>query len=363
MVKELKSILKDQSREEEFYGFISKARHQGFITREEIEQFFDGEPHSLESSKKFLGYLNEEGIEILDFPENPEQHDPLILKGLEQTIDPVKLYLRDMGRTSLLTREGEVELARRMEREKKVSEEAKNELVKANLRLVVSIAKKYINRGLKFLDLIQEGNIGLMRAVEKFDYRRGYKFSTYATWWIKQAITRAVADQARTIRIPVHMMETIGKLRKAANAIIKEKGSEPTSREIARRMGISEEKVQEIIKISQEPVSLNAPIGDEVDSFIGDFIEDREMPSPPDVVTHISLREQIHKALNSLTEREAEILRLRFGLKDGNEYTLEEVGHRFKVTRERIRQIEAKALRKLKQAAKAEQLRSFISSN
>ena len=271
--------------------------------------------------------------------------------------DPVKIYLKEIGRVPLLTAEEEIELATRMAQGDPY---AKKRLSEANLRLVVSIAKRYVGRGMQFLDLIQEGNLGLIKAVEKFDYTKGYKFSTYATWWIRQAITRAIADQARTIRIPVHMVETITKVKKASSQLLHKNGHEPSAEEIAKELNIPVERVREIIRISQDPVSLETPIGEEEDSHLGDFIPDDDAPAPAEAASLTLLKEQLNEVLDTLTEREAKVLRLRFGLEDGRQRTLEEVGKQFNVTRERIRQIEAKALRKLRHPSRSKKLRDFL---
>ena len=271
--------------------------------------------------------------------------------------DPVRMYLKEIGKVPLLTAEQEIELAKRLE---EGDEAAKQQLAEANLRLVVSIAKRYVGRGMLFLDLIQEGNLGLIKAVEKFDYRKGFKFSTYATWWIRQAITRAIADQARTIRIPVHMVETINKLIRVSRQLLQEYGREPTPEEIAKEMNISEAKVREIIKIAQEPVSLETPIGEEEDSHLGDFIPDEDAPAPAEAASFALMKEQLMEVLDTLTPREEKVLRLRFGLDDGHQRTLEEVGREFNVTRERIRQIEAKALRKLRHPSRSKKLRDYL---
>ncbi|MEE8886695.1 MAG: RNA polymerase sigma factor RpoD [Eubacteriales bacterium] len=292
-----------------------------------------------------------------DNSENLEHIDLSVQEGVSIE-DPVRMYLKEIGKVPLLTGEEEIELAKRMEQG---DEEAKNKLATANLRLVVSIAKRYVGRGMQFLDLIQEGNLGLLKAVEKFDYRKGYKFSTYATWWIRQAITRAIADQARTIRIPVHMVETINKQVRVSRQLLQELGREPTPEEIAAEMHVPVERVREIMKISQEPVSLETPIGEEEDSHLGDFIPADNTQAPSDAAEYMMLTEQLNEVLDTLTEREQKVIRLRFGLDDGRARTLEEVGKEFNVTRERIRQIEAKALRKLHHPSRSKKLRGYLS--
>ena len=292
--------------------------------------------------------------------ENTEEQDLDIDLTIPDSVnieDPDRMYLKEIGKVPLLTADEEQELAQRMENG---DEEAKKRLAEANLRLVVSIAKRYVGRGMLFLDLIQEGNLGLIKAVEKFDYRKGFKFSTYATWWIRQAITRAIADQARTIRIPVHMVETINKLVRVSRQLLQELGREPTPEEIADKMDIPVDRVREIIKISQEPVSLETPIGEEEDSHLGDFIQDDNVPVPADAAAFTLLKEQLHEVLGTLTEREQKVLKLRFGLDDGRARTLEEVGKEFNVTRERIRQIEAKALRKLRHPSRSRKLKDYL---
>ena len=300
--------------------------------------------------------ISEAGIQIVD----EDQRDKELFEQALSDIgldDPVKMYLKDIGRVPLLSAEEEVDLAKRMQEN---DEAAKKRLSEANLRLVVSIAKRYVGRGMLFLDLIQEGNLGLMKAVEKFDYQKGFKFSTYATWWIRQSITRAIADQARTIRIPVHMVETINKLTRVQRVLLQELGREPLPSEIAERMGVTEERVREIQKIAQDPVSLETPIGEEEDSHLGDFIEDEKTTTPSDSVAFTMLKEQLLGVLDTLTPREEKVLRLRYGIDDGKPRTLEEVGKEFNVTRERIRQIEAKALRKLRHPSRSKKLKDFL---
>ena len=346
---------------------VESGKSKGTLTLKEVADQLEGVELEPDQLDKILNMLDTLGVDVVSEIELPEPEavpeetpvDDLDLSVPEgiSTDDPVRMYLKEIGKVPLLTADEEIELAKRME---EGDEEAKRKLAEANLRLVVSIAKRYVGRGMLFLDLIQEGNLGLIKAVEKFDYRKGYKFSTYATWWIRQAITRAIADQARTIRIPVHMVETINKLIRVSRQLLQEYGREPQPEEIAREMGISDEKVREIIKIAQEPVSLETPIGEEEDSHLGDFIPDDEAPAPAEAAAFTLLREQLMGVLSTLTPREEKVLRLRFGLDDGRARTLEEVGKEFKVTRERIRQIEAKALRKIRHPSRSKKLKDFL---
>ena len=346
---------------------VETGKSKGALTYKEIVDLFadcDLDPEQFDKILDTLSELNidiikEAGIVDAEPNSNLAQDEDLDISVPEgiSIDDPVRMYLKEIGKVPLLTAEEEIELAKRME---EGDEEAKHRLSEANLRLVVSIAKRYVGRGMLFLDLIQEGNLGLIKAVDKFDYRKGYKFSTYATWWIRQAITRAIADQARTIRIPVHMVETINKLIRVSRQLLQEFGREPMPEEIAEEMGISEEKVREIIKIAQEPVSLETPIGEEEDSHLGDFLPDDEAPAPADAAAFTLLKEQLMSVLSTLTPREEMVLKLRFGLEDGRQRTLEEVGKEFKVTRERIRQIEAKALRKLRHPSRSRKLKDSL---
>ena len=326
----------------------------------------DMDPDQLDKVLETLEALGVEVVNELDPQPEAEPAAPEPAEKVEDDLsvpegisidDPVRMYLKEIGKVPLLTAEEEIEIAKRLETG---DEEAKKKLSEANLRLVVSIAKRYVGRGMLFLDLIQEGNLGLIKAVEKFDYRKGFKFSTYATWWIRQAITRAIADQARTIRIPVHMVETINKLIRVSRQLLQQYGREPTPEEIAKEMGISESKVREIIKIAQEPVSLETPIGEEEDSHLGDFIPDDDAPAPAEAASFALMKEQLLDVLDTLTPREEKVLRLRFGLDDGRQRTLEEVGKEFNVTRERIRQIEAKALRKLRHPSRSKKLKDYL---
>jgi len=357
---------------------IDKAKAKGTLTNTEILAALGDADYDIDQIDKLYEALDSLGIDVnacfddealigsiedelendlesFDRPENMEK--ALASEGL-MIDDPVKLYLKEIGRVPLLDSEREAELARKTS---EGDEKAKKELVEANLRLVVSIAKRYVGKGLFFLDLIQEGNLGLMKAVSKFDYTKGYKFSTYATWWIRQAITRAIADQARTIRIPVHMVETIHKVTKTSRELLQEKGREVSAEEIAKELdNMNPEKVREIMKIAQDPISLETPVGEEEDSHIGDFIEDQESPAPAEAASYELLREQLNEVLRTLTPREEQVLRLRFGLEDGRQRTLEEVGQQFNITRERIRQIEAKALRKLRHPSRSKKLRDYL---
>ena len=392
-------------RKEQIFGsqmncLLERAKKQkNVVELQEIRDVFQNSPLTQAQLEHIIAYLEEQKIDVLTMPDinaddiedDVEEIDSLndmdvfqkpdrigsiqvtaeIEKGYEKTAeesensftergnaeDPVRMYLKEIGRIPLLSSEEEIELAKRME---EGDEEAKKKLSEANLRLTVSIAKRYSGRGMQFLDLIQEGNLGLIKAVEKFDYRKGYKFSTYATWWIRQSITRAIADQARTIRIPVHMVETMNRVNRTSRRLLQEYGREPTPEEIADTMNLPVERVLEISKISQEPVSLETPIGEEEDSHLGDFIQDEHIPVPADEAAHTLLREQLEKVMDTLSEREQKVLALRFGLEDGKPHTLEEVGREFQVTRERIRQIEAKALRKLRHPTRSRKLRDFL---
>lgn len=370
-------ILKNQEPKAILKELAQEGKAKGMLTYSEIEDAFEKIDITPEQIEKIYEVLEKLGIDVVaenmmiddeDFDDVslPEPDDIVETEETEIDIsipegvsidDPVRMYLKEIGKVPLLTSEEEIELAKRMEQG---DELAKKRLAEANLRLVVSIAKRYVGRGMLFLDLIQEGNLGLIKAVEKFDFRKGFKFSTYATWWIRQAITRAIADQARTIRIPVHMVETINKLIRVSRQLLQELGRDPTPEEIAKEMGLSEEKVRDIMKISQEPVSLETPIGEEEDSHLGDFIPDDEAPAPAESAAFTLLKEQLIDVLDTLTPREEKVLRLRFGLDDGRARTLEEVGREFNVTRERIRQIEAKALRKLRHPSRSKKLRDFL---
>ena len=360
---------KEKSDAEKVQDIVKKAKAKGKMTYEELAKELENtNPDQID---KVFDAFEEMGVNLLndDFEEEPDIDDLKEVENLKldeitdtsyegtSVDDPVRMYLREIGKIPLLSYDKELELAKRI---LQGDEEAKQELAEANLRLVVSIAKKYVGRGMLFLDLIQEGNMGLIKAVEKFDYTKGFKFSTYATWWIRQAITRAIADQARTIRIPVHMVETINRLIRTSRHLLQQYGREPTPEEIAAEMEMPVEKVMEIQKIAQDPVSLETPIGEEDDSHLGDFIQDEDSPAPQDAASYTLLREQLEEVMSTLTPREAKVLRLRFGLDDGKARTLEEVGKEFDVTRERIRQIEAKALRKLRHPSRSKKLRDYM---
>ena len=343
---------------------LDKGKSKGILSYQEIMDALEEIELSPEQIEKVYETLENLGIEVVgdidkeleEIKDKEEDLDLSVPEGISID-DPVRMYLKEIGKVPLLTPEEEVELAKRMQ---EGDQEAKKRLAEANLRLVVSIAKRYVGRGMLFLDLIQEGNLGLIKAVEKFDYSKGFKFSTYATWWIRQAITRAIADQARTIRIPVHMVETINKLIRVSRQLMQELGSEPQPEDIAKEMNLSVEKVREIMKIAQEPVSLETPIGEEEDSHLGDFIPDDDAPAPSEAASFTLLKEQLIDVLDTLTPREEKVLRLRFGLDDGRARTLEEVGKEFNVTRERIRQIEAKALRKLRHPSRSKKLKDYL---
>ena len=375
-------IRKDGHMEENAQKFLEKMnelvalgkKKKSILEVQEINDFFADMELSAEQMEKVFEYLEGHNIDVLritadtdddvDIDNMIAEEEEVDMENIDLSVpegvsieDPVRMYLKEIGKVPLLSAEREIELAKRME---EGDEDAKKELAEANLRLVVSIAKRYVGRGMLFLDLIQEGNLGLIKAVEKFDYHKGYKFSTYATWWIRQAITRAIADQARTIRIPVHMVETINKLIRVSRQLLQELGREPLPEEIAKELDMPVERVREILKISQEPVSLETPIGEEEDSHLGDFIQDDNVPVPAEAAAQTLLKEQLDEVLDTLTEREQKVLRLRFGMNDGRARTLEEVGKEFDVTRERIRQIEAKALRKLRHPSRSRKLRDYL---
>ena len=367
--KESKKTKISSEDKEKINSIIKEAKENGKMTYGDLAtKLNDVNPEEMDS---VFDAFEEIGVDLLpdDFEEEPDLEDLKEVENLKldeitdtsfegiSVDDPVRMYLREIGRIPLLTYDEELELAKKI---LEGDEDAKQKLAESNLRLVVSIAKKYVGRGMLFLDLIQEGNMGLIKAVEKFDYTKGFKFSTYATWWIRQAITRAIADQARTIRIPVHMVETINKLIRTSRHLLQQLGREPTPEEIAKEMEIPVEKVMEIQKIAQDPVSLETPIGEEEDSHLGDFIQDEDSPAPHDAASYTMLREQLEEVMNTLTPREAKVLKLRFGLEDGKSRTLEEVGKEFNVTRERIRQIEAKALRKLRHPSRSKKLRDYM---
>ncbi len=348
---------------------IEHGKQSGKLTTQEITDALESCDFDAEQIDKLYDDFEANHIDIVDDFTVDDDLDSALYFSADDDLDmamandqiaiddPVKIYLKEIGRVPLLTPEEEIELAQRMTQG---DPKAKQRLSEANLRLVVSIAKKYVGRGMQFLDLIQEGNLGLIKAVEKFDYTKGYKFSTYATWWIRQAITRAIADQARTIRIPVHMVETITKVKKVSSTLLHKNGREATAEEIAEELKLPLDRVREIIRISQDPVSLETPIGEEEDSHLGDFIPDEEAPAPAEAASQMLLKEQLNEVLDTLTEREGKVLRLRFGLEDGRQRTLEEVGKEFNVTRERIRQIEAKALRKLRHPSRSKKLKDFL---
>ena len=353
-----------QDKKQVLKELLESGKQKGRLTTKEISDALEELDYDVEQVDKLYDTFEAYNIEIVE-DDGGESIAPASNEELESVLsadgisidDPVKVYLKEIGRVPLLSAEEEVELAIRMS-EGDVA--AKKRLSEANLRLVVSIAKRYVGRGMQFLDLIQEGNLGLIKAVEKFDHTKGFKFSTYATWWIRQAITRAIADQARTIRIPVHMVETINKVKKVNSQLLHENGHEPTNEQIAEKLEMPVEKVREIMRVAQEPVSLETPIGEEEDSHLGDFIPDEDAPAPSDVASHTMLKEQLAEVLSTLTPREEQVLRLRFGLEDGRSRTLEEVGKEFNVTRERIRQIEAKALRKLRHPSRSKKLKDFL---